>query len=125
MSNHRTEITPATPRYLAWRKVERLLGWLIRGCPPVKGYTHKGEPRYRYRPSARCDSIIIGSGPWICYCCKSLRFAIAGVKWGEVPEKWVLGAPLALRFKTIYTNRGAYVWPCKKYIYPQPGSMPA
>lgn len=79
----------------AWRHVELAISRIIRGWPPV--LRHDGPyPNYGMH-LAPCDSLLIGSGPWLCLCCLRLRRRIAGVSPRQGSE-------------TVATQHGTYIW---------------
>ena len=81
----------------AWRPIEKLISRVIRGWPPVTWVNPWGENSFGQR-LAPCDSLIIGSAPWLCLCCLRVRRWIGGIDTGGRPEQ-------------VVTQHGTYVWP--------------
>ena len=78
-----------------WRPIELLISRVIRGWPRIRSRNHHGHPNFGMH-LAPCDSLIIGSGPWLCLCCLRLRRRIGGIK-RQGPER-------------VVTQHGTYVW---------------
>jgi hypothetical protein len=60
----------------------------------VKGINRRGE--ISFKRLAPCDSLLIGSAPWLCLCCLRVRRRIGGIVW-QGPER-------------VVTQHGTYVW---------------
>lgn len=74
---------------------------------------HRGKPN----GPAFCDGLLIGSAPWLCYCCTRARLWLQG-ELKSAPRAWTPGQPMPLVFHTIHTaGNGVWTWPNVKWVY--------
>lgn len=89
----------------------------------IKKFLPKRRLKYpdgtRNKNIALCDGLIIGSGPWICYCCTKIRSWMKGNKMPVDTKEcnpYSLGKMTFLRIHTHTTT--SYIWPVVKHVYP-------